>query len=119
MLATEQRANINCCVLLHKYPSEALQMLEEKYGKMDIKKLQVYEGQRRFHDSRTVEDHQHRQLTKTLNVPPRYEKRLTEDISRSRNISISWKQALTSQTSGGRSVGIVRSQTEAKEFSLV
>jgi hypothetical protein len=41
MLAKEQRANIKCCVLLHKYPSGALQMLEETYGKMDIKKTQV------------------------------------------------------------------------------
>jgi hypothetical protein len=38
MLAKEQRANIKRCVLLCKYPSETLRMLEETYGKVEMKK---------------------------------------------------------------------------------
>jgi hypothetical protein len=37
-----EHANINFCVLLHKSPSETLQILEEPYGKGAMKKMQAY-----------------------------------------------------------------------------
>jgi hypothetical protein len=49
-LATEQRANMKCCVSLHKSPSEAVQMLEEVYDKVTIKKIQVYNWHKSFCD---------------------------------------------------------------------
>jgi hypothetical protein len=52
MSATEQRANIKCCVLQNESPSETLRMLAEAYGKAAMKKTQVYEYHKRFHDGR-------------------------------------------------------------------
>jgi hypothetical protein len=70
-------------------------MLEETYGK-EMKKRQVYERHKRFHDSRAVADHRHRQMTKALNVCPYYTKRLTDeysgDISRNRNVTLKRSQ---------------------------
>jgi hypothetical protein len=40
--ATEECANIKLYVLQYKDPSETLQMLEEAYGKVAVKKMQVY-----------------------------------------------------------------------------
>jgi hypothetical protein len=42
MAAMGKHANIAFCVLLHKFPSETLLMLEA-YGKVAMKKTQVYE----------------------------------------------------------------------------
>jgi hypothetical protein len=52
MSATEQRANIKCCVLLHKSPSETLRMLEEAYGQAATEKTQVCTWDKNFHDGR-------------------------------------------------------------------
>jgi hypothetical protein len=41
-MAIEQTANIEFCVPLHKFPSGALQILEETYGKVAMNKMQVY-----------------------------------------------------------------------------
>jgi hypothetical protein len=42
LLATE-RVNITFCVLLHKSPFETLQILEEGFDGVAMKKMQVYE----------------------------------------------------------------------------
>jgi hypothetical protein len=42
MFATGQRANIKCCVLLHKSPAETVIMLEEEYSKETMNKNAVY-----------------------------------------------------------------------------
>jgi hypothetical protein len=47
MSATEQIANIKPCVLLYKSPLQTLQMLEEAYGKVAVKKMQVHEWHKR------------------------------------------------------------------------
>jgi hypothetical protein len=39
----EQGANIKFCVLLQKFPSEALRVLEDAYDKAVIMRKQVYE----------------------------------------------------------------------------
>jgi hypothetical protein len=41
MVVAEQSVNIKFCVLLQKWPSETLQMLEEAYGIVEVKKMQV------------------------------------------------------------------------------
>jgi hypothetical protein len=52
MWATEQWANIELCVLLHKSPSETLQKLQEACGKGAINKTQIYELHKRSRDGR-------------------------------------------------------------------
>lgn len=42
ILATEQCANIIFYVSLHRYSWETIQLIEEAYGKMVMKKIQVY-----------------------------------------------------------------------------
>jgi hypothetical protein len=55
MSATEY-ANIKCCVLLHRSPSETLRMLEEACLKAVIRKPLVYELNKGFHDGRASVD---------------------------------------------------------------
>jgi hypothetical protein len=48
MLATEQRANIKFCILLHKSPPATLRMFEDPFGRAAIKKTQIHEWHKRL-----------------------------------------------------------------------
>ncbi|PSN55757.1 hypothetical protein C0J52_04816, partial [Blattella germanica] len=50
--STEQRININFCVLLHKTTAETLTLLEEAYDEEAMKKSQVYALHKRFYGGR-------------------------------------------------------------------
>jgi hypothetical protein len=42
--------------VFHKSPSETLQIPEEAYAKVAMKKIQVYEWHKRFHDGSASDD---------------------------------------------------------------
>jgi hypothetical protein len=45
-----KHSNIKFCVLLHKSPSETLQMREKAYGRAAMRKMQVYEWYKHLND---------------------------------------------------------------------